>query len=266
MIERGGIAPYAGTDGVMSVIHAYRDRPIPTPIDVGVIERIGGSAEASAARVQQALRLLDLLDAEGNPTAAMEGLRKAGRDEFPERLAEVVRAAYGEVFTYRDPATEDIGKIEDAFREYQPVSMRPRMVRLFMGLCRAARIIETAGRVSDPNARPKKNGGARAKAPTRAEAVSEPVASPRNPPSEPSMSTPSEAPAPTVTPMVGIQGSDHLVIRGLLQTLPEVGTVWPDAARKEWTDAVMAAFNLIYKRPTSDSIPTSRTSVLSKEA
>ena len=41
MIESGGTAPYAPTGAVTGVIHAYRDRPIPTPINTDVIERIG---------------------------------------------------------------------------------------------------------------------------------------------------------------------------------------------------------------------------------
>ena len=61
MIESGGTAPYAPTGAVTGVIHAYRDRPIPTPINTDVIERIGVPASI-APRTLQALKLLDLLD------------------------------------------------------------------------------------------------------------------------------------------------------------------------------------------------------------
>src|SRR5579885_3530171 len=117
MIESNGTAPYAPTGAVLDVIHAFRDRPVPTPIDAEVIEKIG-VAETIAPRTLQALKLLDLVDPAGNPTTALTDLRKAGTEEYRHRLADVVRAAYAEVFTYRDPATDDVQKIEDAFRSY----------------------------------------------------------------------------------------------------------------------------------------------------
>lgn len=143
MITSGGTAPYAPKDSVLEVIHAWRDRPVPTPLTADVVEKIGVRASL-VPRTIQAFRLLDLIDKSGNPTPAMQDLRKAGSDEYRTRLAEIIRAAYAEVFTYRDPTTDSPDKIEDAFRSFEPVGMRPRMVRLFLGLCEEAGIIEAA--------------------------------------------------------------------------------------------------------------------------
>ncbi|HEX5173697.1 MAG TPA: DUF5343 domain-containing protein [Gaiellaceae bacterium] len=256
MIESEGIAPYAPAPAVVGVIRAYRERPLPTPIDATVVEKIG-IAPSIVPRTLQALKLIDLLDAEGNPTAALQDLRKAGSDEYHARLAEVVRAAYPDVFTYRDPATDDIAKIEDAFRGYQPVSMRPRMVRLFMGLCQEAGIVEAAPKVT--KATDGRADGQRARTSSHAASSSSRSRGGSGSSNVQHASSPSPLrPDPTIT-----AGADHLAVRGLLLTLPPVGDVFPDEKRKEWADAMLAAFNLIYLR--ASETPTTRTRVSSAE-
>jgi hypothetical protein len=90
----------------------------------------------------QALQLLDLVDGAGEPTGSMVALREASTADFPERLAEVVTAAYSEVFAYKDPRTDAPAALEEVFRFYKPPSMQPRMLRLFYGLCQAAGLID----------------------------------------------------------------------------------------------------------------------------
>jgi hypothetical protein len=142
-IVRNGQGPYTTASAILEVIDSFRHRSPRTPVTVEVLEMLGMPASITP-RTLQALKLLDLLDAEGNPTPALLGLKEAPPEEFPDRLAEVVRAAYSEVFAYRDPATDPPERIIESFRMYNPPSMRARMVRLFYGLCEAAGIISEA--------------------------------------------------------------------------------------------------------------------------
>lgn len=132
MIESDGPAPYAPPATLMSVVNRHRQVAIPH-FDVPTLERIGVS-ESLAPRTMQALRLLDLVSEEGNPTPAFEALRKSATPDFQGALASVVRDAYGPVFSIVDPTTATVSQIEDAFRHFSPAGQRGRMVTLFVGL------------------------------------------------------------------------------------------------------------------------------------
>ena len=142
-VVKNGQAPYAPTDAVLAVIDAYRSKHPHTPFTVENIQPMG-VAPSLAPRTFQAIKVLELVDGEGNPTPALDGLKEASSAEFPARLAEVVRGAYAEVFAYKDPAQDSPEEVAEFFRFYRPASMQARMVRIFYGLCQAAEIIESA--------------------------------------------------------------------------------------------------------------------------
>ena len=138
-IRTGGTAPYAPPAAVLQLIQGFRDRGLATPITPDVLVR-AGITESLVPRVLRSLEGLELIDKDGNPTPEMEGLRRVSSDEFKQRLEAIIRNVYAEVFQFTDPATDGAGKIADAFRAYDPIGQRRRMVSLFLGLCEAAGI------------------------------------------------------------------------------------------------------------------------------
>jgi hypothetical protein len=131
-------APYATPSAVLDIIGRYRNRGLPSPVNRDVLGR-AGIADTLIPRTLQTLYALDLIDPEtGIPTATFEGLRLAPEPEFKSRLADWLKGAYGEVFGFVDPLTDDETRIRDAFRGYEPVGQQGRMVSLFQGLCAAA--------------------------------------------------------------------------------------------------------------------------------
>jgi len=182
-VIREGQAPYAPVEAVMTVIDGYRIKHPPTPFTTENIQPLG-VASSIAPRTLQALRLLDLVDEAGEPTAAMDVLREASNAELPARLAEIVRAAYAEVFAYKDPAQDSPEEMAEVFRFYKPPSMQPRMVRLFFGLCVRAGIIEAAPAIQGSGGSSKRKApGSKANAKTPKPAGGEgPAPAPLTPP------------------------------------------------------------------------------------
>jgi hypothetical protein len=111
-----------------------------TPFNAEVLMRAGVS-ESLVPRVLKSLEVLELIDGEGNPTPYLEALRRATSEEYKPKLAEIVKAVYAEVFQFADPTKDDMNRIADAFRAFNPIGQRGRMVTLFMGLCEEAGIV-----------------------------------------------------------------------------------------------------------------------------
>ena len=138
-ITRESSAPYAPVANVLLAINHYREKA-PVALTKDLLMRLG-LAGPYANRTLRALRLLDLIDDDGAPSDALRELRTASAEDFPMRLAQIVRTAYADIFEVVDPATATDDAIDTAFRFYDPAAQRARMVILFMGLCEASGII-----------------------------------------------------------------------------------------------------------------------------
>src|SRR5688572_17050623 len=136
-IVADGVAPYAPTATVVSVIDRARARGLPSPVTKDVLMKAGVS-ESLVPRTLQSLQLLELVQDDGTWTDNLEMLRRAPEGEFQGRLAEIIRTVYAEVFQYVDPVKDSGTAIRDAFRGFTPHGQQDRMVSLFIGLCQKA--------------------------------------------------------------------------------------------------------------------------------
>lgn len=237
-IQPDGQAPYAPPGRVISVIEGFRERGLQTPFTLDVLMR-AGVTESLAPRTRRALKDLDLIDADGEPTAEFQQLRKASRAEYKDRLAAIIRAAYVNVFKFTDPATDPPEKVRDAFRHYQPVGQQPGMVVLFLGLCEYAGIAPTTV-LDTPQQRKGKQALAkrqrRNSAPEPKPARHDQLPSGANPLIQPEFQAP------------------HPLLAGILGALPPIPADWPshkstftDKARKAWLRAAEANLDVLYE-------------------
>lgn len=239
-ISPDGLAPYTSSPALLKVIESYRDRGLQTPFTLDVLVK-AGVTPTLAPRTLQALQVLDLVDDAGNPTETLDGLRKAPATDYRDRFAEFLRGAYAEVFAFTDPREDSRERVRDAFRSFTPRGQQERMVTLFLQLCAYAGLIDApppAVRASHTQRRrpPAEARSARARTKTAEHiAGGETATVPR---------AAESAPPP----------DRHPFVVGLIQSLPEVGSVWSDAKRDDWIKAARAVFNMIYVRPPEDSV------------
>lgn len=237
-IQSDSPAPYTAPKTIIGLIETYRDRGLTTPFTLDVLIR-AGITESMAPRTLQALKLLGLVDDEGEPTPQFVDLRKAAEDDVKARLQAIVRSAYEEVFSFIDPVSDSQQRIRDAFRSYTPLGQQDRMVTLFMGLCKYAEIIPP-----NPDRQRATRGGS----------------APRREPRKSSSSRTRQGPADQASgqeartrrydlPSTGVLGSTaggHPLIQGLLRELPPVGASWQRAKLDAWLELQRAVFNLLY--------------------
>ena len=136
---------------VHDVIIRFRERGLPDPLTPAALEQVGVATghdrtHAAGPAIPRAHRR------GGRPPGAVREAQDGDDREYPEQLAEIVRAAYLPVFTIVNPAEDSDTAIADAFRRFEPSAQRDKMIALFRSLCEEAR--------SSPRRRPGSPGSA----------------------------------------------------------------------------------------------------------
>ena len=221
--DTGQLAPYAPVDNVLTAIRRMRDRGLPERLGFGELESIG-VPPGNAPRTLAALRFLGLVGDDGQRMPAFDRLGRATTEEYPEVLAEIIRAAYAPIFTIVDPAQDGDIALHDAFRQYEPKAQRTRMVTLFLGLCREAGIV--AGGPPARRARTRRTQVIKPEPIRSAEKIGRPEVK-------------QEESAPTDS-----GGADYRLLAALMQQLPKDGR-WSKARRDRWIQAVSASVDLL---------------------
>src|SRR6476646_8430114 len=73
-------APYPRPNPVLTIIRRFRDKGLRVPITPSSLELIGLNYN-SASQALQAIRFLELIDKDGNPTEPFEKMKRVSDDE-----------------------------------------------------------------------------------------------------------------------------------------------------------------------------------------
>lgn len=233
-------APYAPSTVMLMLLQRNRDKGLPNPITIEVLQRLGVT-DSLVQRTFQALKIFDLIDESGKHTGVLDSLRRAPEAEYRPQLAEWLKGAYAHTLDVLDPATATEVQIRDAFRHYNPPSLQPRMIKLFTSLFEEAGV--RAASESKPSAKkPTPNGGAQQ--PARSQ---RPVARSAHSPAPKSRQTFEQ---PTFSGL-------HPALGGLLSSLPSPERGWTQEERDRFVTAFSVVLDFAYppglRQPSSET-------------
>ena len=143
-------APYTTGLAAITALDAFRDRGLGIPITADILTR-AGVPESISRRTLHSLVLLELIDADGQPSPTFEAFRQArGDEEYRALLQEWLRGVYADVLQYGDPSTDPLDRVQEAFRTYQPAGQRVAMASLLVVLWRYAGLPVAGAENVDP--------------------------------------------------------------------------------------------------------------------
>lgn len=224
--------PYAPPTNILQLIQRQRQAGLPDIINPQLLVRLG-MPEGNLPRIMQAMRFLGFVDEEGRQTDLFHRLRKATTEDYPTFLKQVLMSAYAPIFAIRDPATATDIELADAFRHYEPSGQRPRMVTLFLGLCREAQIV-TEGPVvrTRMKAKVKRVPSDTAISKNKEAFAPKPDTQPENKHYSPNSHKISET------------NSQYQLLQVLINQLP-ADAIWTEKRRDQWLGAMTASIALL---------------------
>jgi len=220
-------APYCPPATLLQVITHYRKRDVPERLTKTDMLQIG-VAEGLINRTWNGLRFMQLIEDDGLTTENFRALRFATDEDYQTVLLGILRAAYANIFSVIDPALATEQQLERAFIPYSPGAQRPRMITLFLALCREAGIAVK----EPPKQRPTQmQTDARADRPTRR--ASAPTSSARG--------------RETATARVTRQpNAEDAALVAWFNNRPTVGEAWARLSRDRWAKTLMAIVDGLY--------------------
>lgn len=241
----GKLAPYAPLANVVGLIRRRREKGLPEFLSADKLIQMS-IPEGNVSRTLQALRFLNLIDEEGRQLPLFNRLALAKANEYPDVLAEVIRAAYRDVFTIigDNPQNVTDPELTDAFRVYQPEAQRSRMIILFRGLCQEAGLI--AGGPPEARTRARTATSGKPLAQSNGTRKAEPKSDVTTHPVPDHVTTRSDSqPAEPLISAASTQ--EYMIMHGVLQKLPFDKKRWTQAEREKWLKAVAAMIDMLFE-------------------
>lgn len=142
-------APYVAPGVFLPLIERNREKGLPNPLTAEALQRLGVS-DSLVPRTIQAFKVLDLIGEDGRHTEILDSFRRLPEAEYRPAMAQWLETAYHHALDVIDPATADEIALRDAFRNYNPISMQPRMISLFTALFEAAGVRQSTPKSPTP--------------------------------------------------------------------------------------------------------------------
>jgi hypothetical protein len=224
-LKPNGPAPYTTAAAAITVIDAFRDRGLGSPVSADVLIR-AGVPETLGNRTIQSLKQLGLLTEDGRPTDQFEDFRRIrGEEEYRTRLQEWLQGVYADVLQYADPSKDSYERVTEAFRTYEPAGQRRGMASLLLGLWKYSGLSVAGALVGGSGASP---------SPRKAVKSNQ-----QKPATRMRSSSVTDTPAQVQVQVAGLPPA----LVGLLQQIPQGGQGWTEERRAAFLAAFTAVLN-----------------------